>query len=170
MNFISSNRGSALVMSMIFLVVLTIAGITAMRFASLEENMAANSQMQAYVFQQAQSEIQTHLHHFGTAAGLNRLNELDLQNYNKENNQDKLKYLPVTASKVKSLDPVPGETIQHSDSRDIRFIRDGMCGDGSSIGKFVCIDYEFSVEAEVDAGTKSEQTQGFTFKNLANGN
>lgn len=170
MNFISSNRGSALVMSMIFLVVLTIAGITAMRFASLEENMAANSQMQAYVFQQAQSEIQTHLHHFGTAAGLNRLNELDLQKHTKEEDQNTLKYLPVTASKEKSLDPVPGETIKHIDSRHIRFIRDGMCGTGDSIEKFVCIDYELRVEAEVDAGTKSEQTQGFTFKNLANGN
>lgn len=161
-----SNRGSALIMSMIFLVVLTVAGVTAMRFASLEENMAANSQAQAYVFQQAQSEIQTQLHYFGTAAGLNRLNTLDLQHAPKES----VIYLPPTASRRENLAAVPEHPIKDIDDRKIRFIRDGMCGDGSSVEQFICIDYELEIETKEKAGAKSEQTQGFTFKNLANGN
>ncbi len=176
-----SSRGSALVMSMIFLLVLTIAGITAMRFASLEENMAANSQTSAYVFQQAQSEINTHLKYFATAGGRNRLNGLDYQALAKETEARKLKYLPATASKKTDLEAVPGSTIaaikdtkpnpEQGQDRQIRFLRDGHCGDGSSIGQFICIDFEFEVEAAVGNGAHSRQVQGFTFKNnVADGN
>lgn len=176
---IHSSRGSALVMSMIFLLVLTIAGITAMRFASLEESMAANSQTSAYVFQQAQSEINTHLKYFATAGGRNRLNGLDYQSLAKETDARVLKYLPATASQEKDLKTVPGSTLaaiknvrsNGEQDRKIRFLRDGNCMDGSSIGQFICIDFEFEVEAAVGNGAHSRQTQGFTFKNnVADGN
>lgn len=173
---IHSNRGSALVMSMIFLLVLTIAGVTAMRFATLEEKMAANSQASAHVFQQAQSEIRTQLKHLATAAGRNQLNSLDYPTMPKEANSTTLKYMPETASQREYLAVASTETSTNlisniNDNRQIRFIRDGHCGDGSSIGKFICIDFEIEVEAELSNGVYSHQAQGFTFKNnVADGN
>lgn len=169
---IHSSRGSALVMSMVFIVVLTIAGITAMRFASLEENMAANSQTSAYVFQQAQSEISTHLKYFATAGGRNRLNALDYPTLKGQGLKEaEKKYLPDTASERKPLAAAPSQVADIKDNRKIRFLRDGQCGDGSSIGQFICIDFEFEVESAVGSGAHSRQVQGFTFKNnVADGN
>lgn len=178
---IYTSRGSALVMSMVFLLVLTIAGVTAMRFASLEERMAANSQASAHVLQQAQSEIQTQLGHLATAAGRNQLNKLDHQqlrsSISEEDESTKLlKYMPDTASKRKDLAAASTVTSTNritniNNNRQIRFIRDGHCGDGSSIGKFICIDFEIEVEAELSNGVYSHQAQGFTFKNnVADGN
>lgn len=173
---IYTSRGSALVMSMVFLLVLTIAGVTAMRFASLEERMAANSQASAHVLQQAQSEIQTQLGHLATAAGRNQLNRLDYSTLTKEAEAEKLKYLPETASEDRPLAAASTVSEAHqisdiNDNRQIRFIRDGHCGDGSSIGKFICIDFEIEVEAELSNGVYSHQAQGFTFKNnVADGN
>lgn len=168
-----SSRGSALVISMVFLLVLTIAGITAMRFASLEENMAANSQTSAYVFQQAQSEISTHLKYFATAGGRNRLNALDYPTLKgKDLKEAEKKYLPDTASVLKPLAAAPSKVMADiEDNRKIRFLRDGQCGDGSSIGQFICIEFEFEVESAVGSGAHSRQVQGFTFKNnVADGN
>lgn len=176
-----TSRGSALVMSMVFLLVLTIAGITAMRFASLEERMAANSQASAHVLQQAQSEIQTQLRHLATAAGRNQLNRLDHQNLKfsingAENASELLKYMPSSASVVRPLAAASTVTAANkianiNDNRQIRFLRDGNCADGSSIGQFICIDFEIEVEAELENGVYSHQAQGFTFKNnVADGN
>lgn len=167
-----SSRGSALVISMVFLLVLTIAGITAMRFASLEENMAANSQTSAYVFQQAQSEISTHLRYFATAGGRNRLNALDYPQQKGTASPTEKKYLPDTASQLNSLSAAPSKVMADiEDDRQIRFLRDGQCGDGSSIGQFICIEFEFEVESAVGSGAHSRQVQGFTFKNnVADGN
>lgn len=171
-HYINASRGSALMMAMIFLLVLTVAGITAMRFANMEESMAANSQASGYVFQQAQSEIWTHLNYFGTLSGLNRLNALDYEVLPKETDTNLLKVLPATASEEKDLAAVPDTDIAAiKDDRKIRFIRDGHCADGSSIGQFICIEFEMEIEADVANGARTRQVQGFTFRNnVSDGN
>ncbi len=58
-------EGFALVVSMIFLAILTVLGINAMRSSSLEEKMAANTQQQSFAFQSAETGLTVAL---GTAA------------------------------------------------------------------------------------------------------
>lgn len=50
-------QGSALTMSLVFLVLLTIIGISAMNFSSLEERMAGNFKDQYLAFQAAESAL-----------------------------------------------------------------------------------------------------------------
>ncbi|MFQ5469238.1 MAG: PilX N-terminal domain-containing pilus assembly protein [Gammaproteobacteria bacterium] len=54
---IKRQNGSALVISLLILVVMTILGVTSMSSTSLEENMAANSQNSHVAFQAAESAI-----------------------------------------------------------------------------------------------------------------
>ena len=52
-----SQRGTALIMSMVILMILTILGITAMGTASLEEKMSGNTQEATRAFQAAESGL-----------------------------------------------------------------------------------------------------------------
>ncbi|MDH3513269.1 MAG: PilX N-terminal domain-containing pilus assembly protein [Gammaproteobacteria bacterium] len=53
----ASQRGTALIMSMVILMILTILGITAMGTASLEEKMSGNTQEATRAFQAAESGL-----------------------------------------------------------------------------------------------------------------
>ncbi len=53
----TNQRGFALATSMVFLVVLSIAGVTAMRSSTLEHNMSSNMQDQNHAFQLAETAI-----------------------------------------------------------------------------------------------------------------
>lgn len=165
------NKGSALIVSLVFLMVLTIAGLAAMRMASLEENMAANSQASGYVFQQAQSEIQTQLRYFASVQGRNALNALDYPTMDKETNANRLKFMPDSASRQVGLTEVAGLAVTDVSDRKLNFVRDGHCTDGSSVDQFICIEFEMEIEAELDNGARTKQAQGFTFKNnISDGN
>lgn len=165
------NKGSALIISLIFLMVLTIGGLAAMRMASLEENMAANSQASGYIFQQAQSEIQTQLRYFASVQGRNTLNSFDYQTMDKETDEDRLKYMPNSTSVQVPLAEVSGLAVTGVTDRQLSFVRDGHCSDGSSIDQFICIEFEMEIEADLENGASSTQAQGFIFKNnIADGN
>jgi hypothetical protein len=47
----------------------------------------------------------------------------------------------------------------------VRFTREVMCDDGSSIPDFVCMDFELNAKTELESGTYSWQTQGIMFQN-----
>ena len=165
-----NSGGSALIIALIFLLILTIAGITAMRFSSMEETMAGNSQSRNYVFQQAVSEIYLSLFDFekNTSARNNLVTAQDKTG--KETDANLLKMLPSTHnasiffdSKLKDV----GETVpsQATKKNKLRFISKAPCDDGSSVDKFICLSYEVNVTAAIDNGAASTQTQGFVFKN-----
>lgn len=52
-----SQRGAALIMALVFLVILTILGVTAMSGASLEEKMAGNLKEQTVAFEAAETAV-----------------------------------------------------------------------------------------------------------------
>jgi type IV pilus assembly protein PilX len=52
-------RGSALIISLLILLVMTIIGITAMSSSTMEEKMAANDRNQKAIFQNAESSLMT---------------------------------------------------------------------------------------------------------------
>lgn len=162
-------QGSALVISMVFLLVLTIAGITAMRFASLEEKMAANSQTSAFFFQQAQSEIEVQLKHLETPEGRNLLNKVDVDK--KITSPEDLRYLPASASQKdpRLLSAIQNESVQSITDRTLRYITDVACL-GASIGMFKCSVFELEIESGTELDEQYRQAQGFVFMNITNEN
>lgn len=175
----TGQQGSALLMCMVFLLVLSLLGVAAMRAATMEEVMAANSQTAAYLFQQVQSEISQELRALNTDEGQQFLQSLDYHQLSKQKDVSGaetarlMQYLPATASVAL---PIQGNIlgggfyVQHIEHKSLRFIREGACADGSSLEHFVCSDFELEVSAKLDNGMSSSQVQGFTWQRLSGRN
>ncbi len=158
-----TSRGSTLIVALIFLLILTIAGITAMRFSSLEEAMAGNSQSRNYVFQQATSEIYFHLSKFADAndaAGRNQL--LKAKDKTGTISDVEKKTLPAGAKPIVEID---SKFKNIKPKNELRYLEEAPCVDGSSVESFVCITYEIGVTASANSGSSSQQIQGFIFQN-----
>jgi type IV pilus assembly protein PilX len=57
MRLVSRERGVSLVVALIFLIILTILGLTAMRVATMEERMSGNSRDRSLAFQAAEAAL-----------------------------------------------------------------------------------------------------------------
>lgn len=155
--------GATLIVALIFLLVLTIAGVTAMRFSTFEERMASNTQFRNQVFQQTQNELRSQLLAFNTNLA-NRAPLLAAMNQPPET-ADNLALLPMLPSSSRQAHLLTPFTGARAADNTVRFTRETMCDDGSSIPKFACIDFEVNAKTELDSGTYSWQTQGITFQN-----
>lgn len=165
-------QGSALLMCMIFLLVLSLMGVAVMRIAGMEESMAGNSQAASYLFQQVQSEISQEIRTLNQQQGRDFLQALDYQQLPKQKDQAGsdtarlTQYWPASASVAV---PIQGNSlggdfyVQHIEAKTLRFIREGTCMDGSSIEHFICSDFELEVSARLSNGMSSQQVQGFTW-------
>ena len=158
-------RGASLIVALIFLLVLTVAGLTAVRFATLEERMASNTQFRGMAHQLTQSEMRAQLRRFNTSAA-GRASLLNAQNAAAHGlTADQLTNLalPDTSRLPVALDaeidPADAEFSQHS----VRFLSQRICEDGSSGDKFSCTYYEVATTARMDGGAESSQTQGIVF-------
>ncbi|HTO19477.1 MAG TPA: PilX N-terminal domain-containing pilus assembly protein [Pseudomonas sp.] len=158
-------RGASLIVALIFLLVLTAAGLTAVRFATLEERMASNTQFRGMAHQLTQSEMRAQLRRFNTSAA-GRASLLNAQNAAAHGlTADQLTNLalPDTSRLPVALDaeidPADAEFSQHS----VRFLSQRICEDGSSGDKFSCTYYEVATTARMDGGAESSQTQGIVF-------
>lgn len=168
----SRQTGATLIVALVFLLVLTIAGITAMQFSTLEERMASNSQFRNETFQLAQNEIQSELLTFnaslpGRTPLLEALNagrySSGTGGYPRRLTDAQLQSLGLPASTagraVDTQTPIvaPGFTV-------VRFTRPGNCI-GSSLERFECTDYELQTRVQRDNGAYSDQSQGLIFMN-----
>jgi Tfp pilus assembly protein PilX len=158
-------RGASLIVALIFLLVLTAAGLTAVRFATLEERMASNTQFRGMAHQLTQSEMRAQLRRFNTSAA-GRASLLNAQNAAAHGlTADQLTNLalPDTSRLPVALDaeidPADAVFSQHS----VRFLSQRICEDGSSGDKFSCTYYEVATTARMDGGAESSQTQGIVF-------
>ena len=167
-----AQQGATLIVALVFLLVLTVAGITAMRFSTFEERMASNSQFRNQVFQQAQSEIRAQLLAFNT--NLANRAPLLLAMGKAVAPRDaaalladpSLKSLPITAREPQALAlKMTGTGDNIVDANTVRYVQEGPCDDGSSAEKFVCIGFEMSARAETAGGSYSSQSQGMSFQN-----
>lgn len=166
-----AQKGATLIVALVFLLVLTVAGVTAMRFSTFEERMASNTQFRNQVFQQAQSEIRAHLLAFNT----NLANRAPLlaaigraiapRDAAALLADPSLKSLPTTARLTQSLTPRMNAAGDNIDSATVRYTQEGPCDDGSSAEKFVCVRFEMSALARTDGGSFSSQSQGLSFQN-----
>lgn len=153
-------QGATLIVALVFLLVLTIAGVTAMRFSTFEERMASNTQFRNQVFQQAQNELRAQLLAFNTNLA-NRAPLLLAMNKPAETNTASLG-LPITARQAQLVTPITGA---QAAANTVRYTQQKICEDGSSAERFTCIDFEMNARAELASGTYSWQTQGITFQN-----
>lgn len=159
----NSSQGSTLIIALVFLLVLTVAGITAMRFSSMEETMAGNSQSRNYVFQQATSEIYWNLSEFANATNaLGRNQLLKAKEVSGNVDADAQRTLPATA---KPAVGIASKFDNIAEENFLSYLSEAPCEDGSSVESFVCIQYEIDVTAQVDNGATSQQVQGFIFQN-----
>lgn len=173
-----AQKGATLIVALIFLLVLTAAGLTAMRFSSLEERMASNTQFHNDAFQLAQSEIRAQLQAFNASAA-GRAPMLQASNNRSGHglsvDELKLFMLPATSSAafpltvqltLDDLDNVtfPEESASTAKRRHgMRYLSERICDDGTSVNKFSCTHYEIMRTAQLSGGARSSQTQGFVF-------
>lgn len=158
-------RGASLIVALVFLLVLTAAGLTAVRFATLEERMASNTQFRGMAHQLAQSEMRAQQRLFNTSAAgrapLLRAQDAGAHGLNATQRANlalpDTSRLPVALDA--EIDPAGAEFSQHS----VRFLRQSPCEDGSSLRLFTCTSYEVATTARMDGGAESAQTQGIVF-------
>ena len=165
-------RGATLIVALIFLLVMTAAGVTAVRFATFEERMASNAQFGNQMFQQAQSELRAHMLEFNTNVAL----RAPLLRAKDEGIAPRtpaalaanptLNALPTTARLPTAL-AVKTQDIRTADNT-VRFAVESPCP-GSSVGLFTCLHFEMQTVAEVGTAN-SWQTQGITYEASKAGN
>ena len=158
-------RGASLIVALIFLLVLTAAGLTAVRFATLEERMASNTQFRNMAQQLAQSEIRAQLTTFNTdAAGRTPLLAAqDAAAHGLSADQLADQALPATSRAAVALDAVIDPATADFPRQSVRFLSQKPCEDGSSLKTFTCISYEVATTARMDGGAESSLTQGIVF-------
>lgn len=178
----SHQTGATLIVALVFLVVLTIAGITAMQFSTLEERMASNAQFRNETFQQAQSSIQSNLLALNAnATGRDRLltamnaaenipnSDCD-ENYPFNLCEQKLEQLGLVATAKQAVNAIEAQTTNTGFSVIRNTAPGKACEAGpdgaSSITNFECINYELHIREELPNGAYSDQSQGLTFMNV----
>lgn len=159
-------QGATLLVALVFLLAMTAAGVTAVRFATFEERMASNTQFSNQMFQQAQSELRSQMLEFNTNVALrNPLLIAKDQNIAPRTAaaitaNPTLKSLPETARLPITL--TVNTQNMNAAANTVRFAVETPCP-GSSAEKFTCLHYEMQAIAET--GTASSwQTQGITFE------
>lgn len=179
-NLQQKQQGATLIVALVFLLVLTVAGITAVRFATFEERMASNAQFRNQNFQQTQSEVRAQVLYFITPIGRTML----VKTRNAALNEHKangvppswsssilladptLRSLPTTAGPRLQITPILSNMQNQSSKSYIRYGYEHPCEDGSNVEKFTCISFELSAQAGADDQAYSRQLQGLTFQNI----
>ncbi|WP_339486625.1 pilus assembly PilX family protein [Pseudomonas sp. EL_65y_Pfl2_R95] len=167
---LEQQQGATLLVALIFLVVLTIAGITAARFATNEERMASSNQFRNTAFQLAQTEIRSQMASFGIQANRTQLQTaIDETQANAAAEPDATLRQRFPSLKVfKTLAPLttaPGLT-QANQLRSMGKLDCASFGEGYSFDSYTCQQYEMKARSTIADSAYSDQTQGFVFFNL----
>ena len=158
----ATQRGATLIVALAFLLIMTAAGVTAMRFATFEERMTSNTQFGNQMFQQAQSEIRSQMLEFNTNVALRAPLLLA---------KDSPQMTPDEAEAA-SLQKTARAPIGLEANRDliaantVGFAVELPCP-GSSAEFFSCLHFEINTVALQGPGTgaaSSRQTQGISFE------
>jgi type IV pilus assembly protein PilX len=129
----SRQRGAALAIGLILLLVLTILAVSGMNTASMELVMAGNEQFRQRAFHASTTGI-----------------ELALAD---------LAAVPQTGVPVSETRPLSGETTDSVETAS-QYMGDDLNVSGFSAGKFVGINYQITSTGTSSRNSRSEQTQG----------
>ncbi|MEM7251171.1 MAG: pilus assembly PilX N-terminal domain-containing protein [Pseudomonadota bacterium] len=131
-------RGSALIVSMIFLIILTILGISTMSTSRLELKMANNNQLAATAFQLAESGIESTLDIVAD----------DMQNL--PQNENDTPYTPAAFAQTAG-----------SAATSTSYIMDSNIVAGNSINNSTALHYRMTSTSSVAGGGEAQHVQGF---------
>ncbi|MFT0211621.1 hypothetical protein VQ643_03265 [Pseudomonas sp. F1_0610] len=159
---LNKQKGSTLIIGLVFLVIMMLAAATGLKFANFEESMSGHAQTKNYIFQQAQSELAFRLNSFNSSAKERDFLFEALQQP-VDTDIEILKTLPGTSRAQVEIKNKSG--LKDIRETKLRFVKDTSCGDGSSLDRFVCIDYELETKAVTESKVSSNQFQGLTFQN-----
>lgn len=154
----ATQRGATLIVALAFLLIMTAAGVTAMRFATFEERMTSNTQFGNQMFQQAQSEIRSHMLNFNTSVALRAPLLL-------AKDSPALTPAEAEAASLQKTARIPillGVNRALITSNTVGFAVELPCP-GSSAEKFSCLHFEINTLA-AQGTASSRQTQGITFE------
>lgn len=152
-------RGATLIVALVFLLILTAAGITAVRLATTEERMASNSQFRGATFQLAQSEIKAHLLSFNT----NVANRAPLQAALDKAAEPITRFPNRLAAQTLTAQISSSGLTQSSQVNSLANIDCLTLGLGDSAENFTCRQYEITTRSTLTGGAFSEQVQGIYF-------
>lgn len=168
--------GATLIVALVFLVVLTVAGITAMQFSTLEERMAGNSQSRNSVFQETQNFIQENLLELnkGQDGRITLQNAMNEGPYNDGSGSYPIRLtlaeleqlgLPQTSGRAVDapVSPEQGSAVIRKTQNPT------LCdyeADNASGQIIECSRFEIQVRSELDNGAYSDQSQGIVFENV----
>lgn len=175
----TGQTGSTLIVALVFLVVLTVAGISAMQLSTLEERMASNSQFRNETFQQTQNSIQANLLALNAnAAGRARLleamgaasNSITCENYPINLCTQKREQLGLTATAKQAVNSAAAQSTNDGFSviRNTAAAKpcEASASGASSIVNFECSNFELHIREELPNGAYSDQSQGLIFMNI----
>lgn len=169
--------GATLIVALVFLVVLTAAGITAVRFATNDERMASSNQFRNTAYQQSQTEIRSQLLSLNVVANRQPLMSATNGTAATSTNEDdpnwvnSLSRFPSLRRPISLTSIVPLPTSSNSDNSQTNTIRSvgqldcASFGKGYSFGNYTCQQYEIKATTRF-GGALSDQAQGLVFFNL----
>lgn len=149
-------QGATLIVALVFLLILTVAGVTAVRLSTNSEHMASNSQFRGSAFQLAQSELKAQVFNMNTNVA-SRQPLLDA----------KARPLEATArypERRAALGLAPriaeANLTQATNTNSLGSVDCLLFGDGTSAEKFNCDQFELTTRSTLTSGAFSEQVGG----------
>jgi Tfp pilus assembly protein PilX len=149
-------QGATLIVALIFLLILTAAGITAVKLSTTSERMASNSQFRGASFQLAQSEINAQR----LSMNGNIANRAPLQLAMNKALEPKPRF-PDRRQALSLAAQVSAPNLSQTSS--VNSLGNVDCitlGDGTSAEHFTCNQFELSTRSTLTSGAYSEQVGG----------
>lgn len=157
----NSQNGSSLIIALVFLGVLTAAGIAAFTLSTTEERMSSNAQFRGAAFQTTYSEIRAQIGHMRKdATRIDSVRAYDRPKISPVDPNMPEKRLPLEdlTSRLNSSN-IPGGTT----TVDLTYLGERVA-ESSSLDKFYNYAFELNVRRELSGGAYSDQVQGFNIQ------
>ena len=153
-----SQKGSSLIIALVFLAVLTAAGIAAFTMSTTEERMSSNAQFRGAAFQTSYSEIRAQLEFLRKdATRIDSVRAFDRPRVSPVDSRLPEKRQPLTnlTTRLNSTNIPGGNT-----NVNLTYLGERVA-ESSSLDKFYNYAFELNVKRELTSGAYSDQVQGF---------
>lgn len=157
----NSQNGSSLIIALVFLGVLTAAGIAAFTLSTTEERMSSNAQFRGAAFQTTYSEIRAQIEHMRKdATRIDSVRAFDQPRVSPIDTKlpEKRQPLANLAGRLNSTHVPAGDT-----TVNLTYLGERVA-ESSSLDKFYNYAFELNVRRDLSSGAYSDQVQGFNIQ------